>query len=173
MTSSNGNVFRVTGPLWGESTGSGGFPSPRPMSRGFDILFDLCLNKRLSKQSRRQWFEAPSCSLWRHCSGIIGSYQLTTSHTVSVAESVSISWNHLLYFHFDVWGLRGGRMFAIALQRWCTGYLDIAMDMAAVKTRFFREIFIEIANQSDGVIMSPMNIMNTFFWKRWWYIFPV
>ena len=25
------------------------------------------LNKRLSKQSRSQWFETPSCPLWRHC----------------------------------------------------------------------------------------------------------
>ena len=29
-------------------------------------FFDLCLNKRLSKQSRRQWFEMPSHSLWSH-----------------------------------------------------------------------------------------------------------
>ena len=27
------------------------------------------LNKRLSKQSIRRWFETPSCSLWRHCNG--------------------------------------------------------------------------------------------------------
>ena len=46
MTSSNGNFFRVTGPLWGGSTG----------------------HKRLGKQSRRCWFETPSRSLWRHCS---------------------------------------------------------------------------------------------------------
>ena len=31
------------------------------------FLFDLCLNKRLSKQSRRRWFETPSRSLCRHC----------------------------------------------------------------------------------------------------------
>ena len=35
--------------------------------RGADIFFDL--NKRLSKQSRRRWFETPSRSLWRHCNG--------------------------------------------------------------------------------------------------------
>ena len=29
-----------------------GFPSPMPVTRSFNILFDLCLNKRLSKQSR-------------------------------------------------------------------------------------------------------------------------
>ena len=51
---------RVTGPLWRESTGGGGFPSQRPVKRSFDSGFDLHLNKRWSKQSRRRWFETPS-----------------------------------------------------------------------------------------------------------------
>ena len=34
--------------------------------RSFDVFFDLRLNKRLSKQSIRRWFERPSRSLWRH-----------------------------------------------------------------------------------------------------------
>ena len=36
------------------------FPSQKPLTRSFDAFFDLCLNKRLSKQSRRWWFETPS-----------------------------------------------------------------------------------------------------------------
>ena len=64
MTSSCGNILRITGPLWGESTGR---PSQRPVTLNFDVFFDPRLNKRLSKQSRRQWFETPSLSLWRHC----------------------------------------------------------------------------------------------------------
>ena len=43
------------------------FPSQRPVTRSFDVFFDLCLNKRLSKQLRRRWFETPSRSLWCHC----------------------------------------------------------------------------------------------------------
>ena len=50
MTSSNGNIFRVTGPLCGEFTGPGEFPTQRPVTRSFDVFFDLRLNKRLSKQ---------------------------------------------------------------------------------------------------------------------------
>ena len=46
---------------------TGGFPSQRPVTRRFDVFFDLCLNKWLSKQSRRWWFETSSRSLWRHC----------------------------------------------------------------------------------------------------------
>ena len=66
MTSSNGNIFRVTGPLCGEFTGPGEFPAQRPVTRSFDVYFDLRPNKRLSKQSWGWWFEKPSCSLWRH-----------------------------------------------------------------------------------------------------------
>ena len=42
------------------------FPAQRPVTWSFDVFFDLRLNKRLSKQSRRWWFETPSHPLWRH-----------------------------------------------------------------------------------------------------------
>ena len=44
-------------------------PSQRPVTRSLDIFLDLRLNKRLSYQSRRRWFETPSRSLWRPCNG--------------------------------------------------------------------------------------------------------
>ena len=65
-TSSTGNIFCVTGPLCGEFTGPGEFPTQRPVTRSFDVFFDLRLNKRLSKQPSGWWFEPPSWSLWRH-----------------------------------------------------------------------------------------------------------
>ena len=67
MTSSNGNIFRVTGPLCGEFTGPGQFPTQRPVTRSFDVFFDLRLNKRSSKQPWGWWFETPSWTLWRQC----------------------------------------------------------------------------------------------------------
>ena len=51
----------------GNSSVIGEFPSQRPMTRSFDVFFDLRLNKRLSKQSRGWWCETPSRPLWRHC----------------------------------------------------------------------------------------------------------
>ena len=51
----------------GNSLVTGAFPRQRPVTQSFDVFFDLHLNKRLSKQSKRHWFETPSCSLWRHC----------------------------------------------------------------------------------------------------------
>ena len=56
MTSSNGNIFRVTGHLCGEFTVTGEFPAQKPVTRSFDVFFDLRLNERLSKQS---WFKTP------------------------------------------------------------------------------------------------------------------
>ena len=67
MTSSNGNIIRVTGPLCGEFTGAGEFPSQRPVTRSFDVFFDRRLNKQLSKQPWGWWFETPSWSLWHQC----------------------------------------------------------------------------------------------------------
>ena len=68
-TSSNGNIFCVTGPLCGEFTGLGEVPAQRPVTRSFDVFFYLRLNKRFTKQPWGWWFERPSWSLWRHGNG--------------------------------------------------------------------------------------------------------
>ena len=49
----------------GNSPITGEFPAQRPVTRSFNVFFDLRLNKRLSKQSRGWWFETPSRPLWR------------------------------------------------------------------------------------------------------------
>ena len=48
----------------------GEFPTQRPVTRSFDVFFDLRLNKRLSKQWWGWWFETPASSLWRHCNDL-------------------------------------------------------------------------------------------------------
>ena len=53
----------------GNSPASGEFPAQRPVTRSFDVFFDLRLNKRLSKQMWGWWSETLSCPLWRHCNG--------------------------------------------------------------------------------------------------------
>ena len=45
---------------------TGEIPSQWPVTQSFDIFFDLCLNKRPSKQSWGWWYETPSRPLWRH-----------------------------------------------------------------------------------------------------------
>ena len=51
----------------GNSPVTGEFPAQRPLTRSFDVFFDLHPNKRLSKQWWGWWFESPSRPLWRHC----------------------------------------------------------------------------------------------------------
>ena len=63
MTSSNGSMFVLLAFCAGNSSVTG---KQRPVTRSFYVFFDLHPIKRLSKQSRRQWFETPSRSLWRH-----------------------------------------------------------------------------------------------------------
>ena len=79
----------------GNSLVTGEFPSRRPVTRNFDVFFDLHLKKRLSKQSRCRWFETPlhSLCIWPHYNGdqLITLKSLFTSGNIVIAE----------YFHND------------------------------------------------------------------------
>ena len=50
----------------GNSPVSGEFPTQRPVTRSFDVFFDLCPNERLSKHSWGWRLETQSSPLWRH-----------------------------------------------------------------------------------------------------------
>ena len=63
MTSSNGNIFRVTGHLCGEFTGHRWIPHTKASDAELWCFFDLSVNKRLSKQSWGWWVETP----WHSC----------------------------------------------------------------------------------------------------------
>ena len=84
MTSSNGNIFCVTGRLCGEFANPSEFHTQRPVTRSFDVFFDLRLNKRLSKQSWGWWFETLLLPLWRHRNG------------VGLCR-VAMTWTHIFY----------------------------------------------------------------------------
>ena len=51
VTSSNGNFSALLAFCAGNSPITGEFPSQRPVTRSFDVIFDLRLNKRLNKDS--------------------------------------------------------------------------------------------------------------------------
>ena len=64
-----------------------------PLTKANDVglwyfFFDLRLNKRLRKQSRRRWFETPSRSLWHHCND--REHQLTFQSNAN--EYVAVWW---------------------------------------------------------------------------------
>ena len=57
----------------GNSPVLGEFLAQRPVTRSFDVFFDLRLNKWLSKHSWGWWFETLSHPLWRHRNGLKSS----------------------------------------------------------------------------------------------------
>ena len=67
-------IIGHTSPVTGE------FPTQRPVTRSFDVFFDLRLNKRLSKHSWGWGFETPSCPLWHHCN-VIQRTRMTSKRT--------------------------------------------------------------------------------------------
>ena len=90
MTSSNGNIFRVIGPLCGEFTGPGGFPAQRPVTRGFDDFFDL----------RQQTIKLVIWDANRGHYGIIVMYVLIFCVIRGICfdlDSTQIFWHHSFY----------------------------------------------------------------------------
>ena len=88
----------------------GEFPTQRPVTRSFDVFFDLCPYKRLSKQWWRRWFETPSCPLWRQCyvdefySVCLQGYpRLLIVHQTHLfaSKSYTIIYKFHLKLHFD------------------------------------------------------------------------
>ena len=101
----------------GNSLATGEFPSQRPVTQSFDIFFDLRLNKLLSKQSRRRWFEMPLHSLWHHCN----VHQISNSQKVTSYHSLTDKLINTLYLTWEakIWSVycelrprQNGRRFA-------------------------------------------------------------
>ena len=68
MTSSNGNIFRVTGLLCGAFTSYRWIPRTKASDAElWYFLWSLSEKKRMSRQWWGWWFETPSYPLWRHC----------------------------------------------------------------------------------------------------------
>ena len=67
MTSSNGNISALLALCAGNSPDTVEFPSQRPVTRSFNVFFDLRLNEQLNKQWRGWWFETTSRSSWGSC----------------------------------------------------------------------------------------------------------
>ena len=81
----------------GNSPATDEFPAQRPVTRSYDVFFDLRLNKRLSKQSRRRWFETPSRPLRCHCN--VQRRQMSTKTSLftcvlTVRSAVCSAWQH-------------------------------------------------------------------------------
>ena len=85
-------ICAVNSPVPGE------FPAQSPVTRNFDVFFDLRPNKLLSKQSWGWWFETPSHPLWRHLNG--GLHKMVD--ILQAIFSIAFSWLEIIEFdsHF-------------------------------------------------------------------------
>ena len=76
----------------GNSPVPGEFSTQRPVTRSFDVYFDLRPNKRLSKQWWGWWFEKQSRPLWRHRNVRLESTHFTELYDLGVV-AYTIPWN--------------------------------------------------------------------------------
>ena len=93
MTSSTGNIFRVTCSLCGKYTGQRWISLTKASDAELWCFFDLRLNKQLSKHLRRRWFRTASHWLWRHCNELDG----TVEHNQLIGRATI---NYCTYSHF-------------------------------------------------------------------------
>ena len=106
MTSFNGNIFRVTGAVREESTGHRWIPFTKASDAELWCFLWSAPKQRLSKQSRRRWFETQSRSLWRHrnCQTWYGlcDYRIRISNYMSTWTKMILNlFNHLPRWHAD------------------------------------------------------------------------
>ena len=66
-TSSNGNIFRVTGCLWGEYTGHRWIPHTKTSDAELWYFLRSTPEQTVKQTTRRQGFETLSRSWWHHC----------------------------------------------------------------------------------------------------------
>ena len=71
------------------------FPSQRPVTQSFEVFFNLRLNKRLCKQSRRWWFQTSWRSLSRHFPNVNGCTVEVWEEVSNFISHCSVKWNCL------------------------------------------------------------------------------
>ena len=94
----------------GNSPVTGEFPSQRPVTRSFDVFFDLRLNKRLSKQSWGWWFETPSCPCdatvmilgWLTSSYLTSTRYMQLLLSRSIITRLGCDWHKLMMSYISI-----------------------------------------------------------------------
>ena len=116
MTSSNGSIFHVTGNLCGEFIGLRWIPRTKASDAELWCFIDLCLNKRLRKQSWGWWFETLSRPLWRHCNGDKMLWCLVmVTNSKMFWESYDIHAHNQWYEMYTLYNRKGTSQWYVAL----------------------------------------------------------
>ena len=93
----------------GNSPVTGEFPSQRPVTRNFNVFFDLRLNKRLSKQSICRWFETSSrpslrqYNVYRNILPLLSVIFMFLHHTYACAVMLGSICSPAWHSHTDGW----------------------------------------------------------------------
>ena len=74
----------------GNSPVTGEFPTQKAVRRSIDVFFDLCLNKRLSKQWYGWLFGTPSRLLWLHCNDISSNKKYSCCRSCIGFQNITI-----------------------------------------------------------------------------------
>ena len=143
----------------------GEFPAQRPVTRSFDIFFNLRLNKRVSKQWWGWWPETLSRPLWRHCLCMIT--QGATPRDMSKIDLYQNRTKHKKQIIFsNIWDIYGMLRF-LSVQH-------ISYNMVAVCFALICVSFITFPNQfmlySCPYSSSPLHQrwIIILVWPRWW-----
>ena len=141
----------------GNSPVTGEFPSQK--SASFDIFFGL--NKQLSKQSWGWWFETPSRSLWRHCSGSTRCLRTIHAHMgwVDSLTHVMEMNRHWLRNVFFLWGRH---VFSITDPLW--GKSSVSQRLCLEKDMFpnLKKMCIQLINPGRCDWNMKSVVLNTY-----------
>ena len=129
----------------GNSPVPSGLPAQRPVTRIFDIFFDLRLNIRLSKQSWGWWFETLSCPLWRNCNGYETSRGLF-SFSVNFDKGASQE-TELVIIPSASMKLKGGVYWFHVVRLSVRLWTEICPPRIFNNTRWIKSIFIHLIKQ--------------------------
>ena len=136
-------------------------PAQRPVTRSFDIFFDLRLNKPLSKQPWGWWFETLSHPLWRHCNGTDMLWYIC-----DIRVKKSYLWNK----HFDFLWRKNSKL--IDLNTWYMGCdckstnpFKSIITVKSKESKWWKFMFINVSVYHCYLskFIFPFNLMYEFF----------
>ena len=117
--------------LAGNSQVTGEFRAQRPVTRSFDVFFDVRLNIRLSKQWCGWWVDTPSHPLWRHCNEGPARCNLGIS-----IGTLTFLQGHVVAGSFKLWILQGFTLVLEAVVH-CVGNQSVTQHTGYIMQNMF------------------------------------
>ena len=114
-------------------------------------LFDLRLNKRLSKQSWGWWFETISCPLWRHCNdndsspaGYLKHFCLINGPTEANCNNSSTEWYFIRSHYVNAWGVWYGWFLVISWYILYNNHTHIYIQILAIIDTSYHQLMLAL-----------------------------